>query len=150
MLRRLMLLCFRVVLVAALFGLSGCKNLCLTEINGKTSAGPQIHNFGSNTHATKYYAIQNLEFKFSNKWTFGVMYQRADIDDGAGDNENLLLFELGYPLWNAPKKPVKTAEELQIEGLERELRLLNVELAAAEQGTPGSAGNALVQAGKVE
>ena len=114
---------------------TGClsKSVTLTEVTGKTSFGPEFRNFGNNTQDVRYTAIQALEFKLSNKWTVGMSYQRRDLDDGAGDNENLVLFEVGYPLWNAPK-PEKTAAELQIEQLENQLRELGGELALAESG----------------
>jgi hypothetical protein len=140
---------FSLLLVAPVV-LCGCRNVCVTEINGKTSIGPQFQNHGNNTQDVKYFTIQNLEMKLSNKWTMGVMYQRTDTDEGSGDNENLLLFEVGYPLWNAPKKAVSTAELLQIEGLERELRKLDLELAAAGYGMKESPSTAMVQSGKVE
>lgn len=114
----------------------GCESGSITEINGKTSFGPEFRNFGNNTQDIRYTAIQGLEFKLANKWTVGMSYQRRDVDEGSGDNENALLFEIGYPLWNAPK-PEKTAEDFQIEELERELRELDYELAAA---TPAVAG----------
>lgn len=107
---------------------TGCKSASLAEITGKSSFGPDFRNLGDNTHDIKYTAIQSLEFKLANKWTLGVTYQRKDMDEGAGDNENLVLFEVGYPLWNAPK-PEKTAEDVQIETLEKQLRGLNSELA---------------------
>lgn len=133
-----------------LAGVAGCQNVKLSEITGKTAFGPEFRNFGNNTSDIRYTAIQGVQFKLSNKWDLGVTYQRRDLDNGAGDNENLVLFEVGYPIWNAPKKPEKSAEELQIEGLERELRLLNTELAVAEQETSGQAGGALADAGKAK
>jgi hypothetical protein len=111
----------------------GCK-ASLKEITGKTSFGPEFRNFGNNTHDVRYTAIQGIDLKWSNNWTTGVSYQRRDVDEGSGDNENLVLFEVGYPIWNAPKKPEKTAEQTQIEDLENELRQLDSELAAAQTG----------------
>jgi hypothetical protein len=107
----------------------GCS-ASLKEITGKTAFGPEFRNFGDNTHDVRYTAIQGIDLKWSNNWTTGVSYQRRDVDEGSGDNENLVLFEVGYPLWNAPKKPEKTADLLQIEKLEEELRLLGSEVAA--------------------
>ena len=141
---------FLLMMFVTAFGLAGCKSTQLSEINGKTAFGPQFHNYGDNTHAIKYYTIQTLEFKLANKWTLGVGYQRTDIDEGSGDNENLLLFEVGYPIWNAPKKAEKSAEELEIEGLERQLRMLDSELTAAGYGMTGSPSTAMVQSEKVE
>lgn len=143
------------VLAGIMLCVAGCANKgnwSVTEIGGKTSFGPEWRNFGNNTHDIRYTAIQGLDFKLANKWNLGVSYQRRDVDEGSGDNENLVLFEVGYPIWNAPKKAEKSAVELEIEGLERDLRLLDTELAAAGQGLPGSQAQAaaLAQSGKVE
>ena len=141
------------VLAGIMLCVAGCANngkWSVTEIGGKTSFGPEWRNFGNNTHDIRYTAIQGLDFKLANKWNLGVSYQRRDVDEGSGDNENLVLFEVGYPIWNAPKKAEKSAVELEIEGLERELRLLNTEVAVAVQETSGAAGSSLVEAGKVK
>lgn len=111
---------------------TGCKSVSVTEVRGKTQFGPEFRNFGTNTHDIRYYLRQRFEAKLSNNWTAGVMYQRRDLDGGAGDNENLVLFEIGYPLGKPKKKPEKTAEEMRLEQLEKELHELNNELAQAE------------------
>ena len=142
---------FELVLpVLSLIAGAGCRGIRLTEISGKTAFGPEFRNFGNNTHDVRYTAVQGLEFKLSNKWNLGVSYQRRDVDEGSGDNENLVLFEVGYPIWNAPKKPEKTVEDRQIEELEQQLRHLGSELAAADQGSTGDASGALARSDKVE
>lgn len=133
----------RLAMLLLLTGVAGCQNVKLTEITGKTAFGPEFRNFGNNTSDIRYNVIQGVQFKLSNKWDLGVTYQRRDLDDGAGDNENLVLFEVGYPIWNAPKKPQKSAEDLQIEELEQQLRTLGSELAAAGHGVSGVASGAL-------
>jgi len=111
----------------------GCKGVSVTEVSGRTAFGPEYRNFGANnTSDIRYTAIQSLDFKWSNTWTTSVYYQRRDVDDGSGDNENAVLFEVGYPLGQKPKKPEKTA--LQIEELEKELRELDSILTEAEAG----------------
>lgn len=122
----------------------GCKSVSVTEVRGKTQFGPEFRNFGTNTHDIRYYLRQGFEAKLSNNWTAGVMYQRCDLHGGAGDNENLVLFEIGYPLGKPKKKPEKTAEEMRLEQLEKELHELNSELARAETD------NASVRLAKVE
>ena len=129
---------------------AGCESLGVTEIRGKTAFGPEFRNFGNNTSDVRYTEIHGFEAKLTNNWTAGVLYQRRDVDDGSGDNENLVLFEIGYPIWNNPKDGGKSAEEMQIEQLEKELRKLDSELAAAGRGLPDSNAEALVQSGKVE
>jgi hypothetical protein len=122
--------------VLTLLGLGitvGCKSVNVTEVRGRTAFGPEFRNFGTNTHDIRYYVRQGVELKLSNDWTAGVMYQRRDLDDGAGDNENLVLFEVSYPL-GKKKQPTKTAQEMQIEQLEKELHDLDVELAQVDSG----------------
>ena len=141
------------LLGAVLASVGGCNSKngwCVTEIGGKTSFGPEFRNFGDNTHDVRYTAIQSVEFKMANKWSLNLLYQRRDVDEGSGDNENAILVEVGYPLWNAPKKADKSAEELEIEGLERQLRMLDSELTAAGHGLSGSPSTAMVQSEKVE
>lgn len=118
------------LLVLLMLTCNGCKSVSITEVRGRTAFGPEFRNFGTNTHDIRYYVRQGVEAKLSNDWTTGVMYQRRDIDEGSGDNENLVLFEIGYPIWKKPKEPEKAA--LQIQDLERELLDLSALLAEAE------------------
>jgi len=124
----------------------GCKSASVTEVRGKTAFGPEFRNFGTNTSDIRYTAIQGVDLKWSNDWTTGVLYQRRDVDEGSGDNENLVLFEVGYPIWNAPKKPEKTVQQIQIRELENELRVLGSELAVAENSMSVGTLPKLVQA----
>lgn len=112
--------------------LPGCKSISISEITGKSSFGPEFRNFGDGTSDIRYTAIQGFDLKLSNGWTTGVSYQRRDVDDGGGDNENLVLFEIGYPIWKASKKSEKTANQLRLHKLGNELHELSGELAAAE------------------
>ncbi len=142
---------FLPLLAAALLCVAGCKsNWSVAEIGGKTSFGPEFRSFGNNTNDIRYTAIQSVEFKLANKWTLNLLYQRRDVDEGSGDNENAILVEVGYPLWNAPKKAEKSAEEFEIEGLERQLRMLDSELTVAGHGMTGSPSTAMAQSEKVE
>lgn len=118
------------LLLSGLLLAGGCnKGISITEIRGKTAFGPEFQNFGNNTSSVRYTAIHGIEAKLYNDWTASVLYQRRDVDQGSGDNENLVLFEIGYPIWKKPKKDVKSAQELQIEELENELRELDGALA---------------------
>ena len=89
--------------VMAAWLLAGCK-ANPSELRGKTSFGPEFRNRGNNTSEVRYDARQALEMKWDNGWTTAVAYRRRDVDDGSGDNENRVLFEVGYPLWKAHKK----------------------------------------------
>lgn len=124
----------------------GCKGLSVTEIRGKTAFGPEWRNFGDNTSDIRYTAIHGYEAKLSNDWTAGVSYQRRDVDNGSGDNENLVLFEIGYPIWKKPKKDEKSAQELQIEELEKELRELDGVLAAVDDSAISTTSPTLARA----
>jgi len=123
----------------------GCKSLSITEVRGKTAFGPEFRNNGNNTHDIRYYVRQGVDLKLSNDWTTGVSYQRRDVDEGSGDNENLVLFEVGYPIWKVSKKAEKTAQQFQLRKLEDELRELDALLAAAEGPTPDGASIGLVR-----
>ena len=116
------------VICIALLG-AGCKSASVTEVRGKTSLGPEFRNRGNNTSEIRYDLRQAAELRWDNGWTTGMTYRRRDIDGGSGDNENLFLFELGYPIWKAPKKPDKTA--MQIEELQKQIGELQSRLAGA-------------------
>jgi len=132
MIKRLWFSGAQLVLMLTLSVVIGCKSASVTEISAKTAFGPEFRNYGNNTHDIRWTAIHGFEFKLSNKWTVNASFQRRDVDEGSGDNENAILVEVGYPLWNAPKKAEKAAHEMQIEELEKELRELGSELVAAE------------------
>ncbi len=119
-----------VPLVACLAESGGCKSSSVTEVRGKTSFGPEFRNRGNNTSEIRYDARQAVELRWDNGWTSGVTYRRRDIDGGSGDNENLVLFEVGYPIWKAPKKPDKTV--LQIEELQRQIGELQSRIAGVD------------------
>ncbi|MBI4717124.1 MAG: hypothetical protein HY763_04910 [Planctomycetes bacterium] len=118
---------------------TGCKAAHLTEVRGKTSFGPEFRNRGNNTSEIRYDARQALEFRLDNGWTTGLTYRRRDIDGGSGDNENLFLFEVGYPIWRAPKKEDAAARRItQMEKELQELRDTVADLTAGGAGTSGS------------
>ena len=114
--------------------LAGCK-ANPTELRGKTAFGPEFRNRGNNTSEVRYTEQQGFEVKWDNGWTTGTQYRRRDVDDGSGDNENRVMFEVGYPIWKAPKKPDKTAE--RIESLEREIQEMRERAASLK--TPSGA-----------
>ena len=119
-------------LLALCVAVTGCKSSTVTEVRGKTAFGPEFRNLGNNTSEVRYDARQNIELKWDNGWTNGLTYRRRDVDEGSGNNENLFLFDVGYPIWKAPKKPDKTAQ--QIQNLEEQIQEMRARLAAL--GTP--------------
>lgn len=123
----------RDALTCCLGALGGCKST-VTEVRGKTSFGPEFRNRGNNTHETRYDVRQNIDLKWDNGWSTGVTYRRRDVDEGSGDSENLVLFDVGYPIWKAPKKPDKTAA--RIEELEQQVQEIRTRLAAQSTGEP--------------
>lgn len=109
-----------------LAAMSGCA---LQEIRGKSSFGPEFRHQGkTNTSEIRYDARQGIELRWDKGWTTGMTYRRRDIDNGSGDNENLFLFEVGYPIWKAPAKTDKTVE--RIGDLQRQVEELRSRLAA--------------------
>ncbi len=122
-----------VTLCAGMAILGGCKST-VTEVRGKTSFGPEFRNRGNNTHETRYDVRQNIDLKWDNGWSTGVTYRRRDVDEGSGDSENLLLFDVGYPIWKAPKKSDKTAA--RIGELEQQVQDIRARLAAQSTGEP--------------
>ena len=125
-----------VALLAAGCLLSGCKAKP-TELRGKTSFGPEFRNRGNNTSEIRYDARQAFEVKWDNGWTTAVQYRRRDVDEGSGDNENRVLVEVGYPLWKAPKKEDKAADqriqELQQQVEEMRARVATLKPAGADE-----------------
>ncbi|MCO6438675.1 MAG: hypothetical protein J5J06_16400 [Phycisphaerae bacterium] len=96
---------------------SGCA---LKEVRGRSSFGPEYRNHSqAQTNDIRFEAKQGIEFRWDKGITTGVSYRRRDIDDGNGDNENLILFEIGYPIWSAPKSEDKLAQ--RVAELERQL-----------------------------
>ena len=117
--------------VAGLLG-SGCKTTSLAEIRGKSGAGTEFQHDGlKGTDQMRHYAVQGVEFKWDNGWTTGLTYRLRDVQDGNCNIENLVLFEVGYPIWKAPKKPEKTTERM--DKLERELAELRAQLATVSE-----------------
>lgn len=115
--------------------LTGCK-ASAQEVRGKTSFGPEFRNRGNNTSEVRYDVRQNVDVKWDNGWSTGLTYRRRDVDNGSGDSENLFLFDVGYPLWKAPKKPDKTSE--RIEELQREVEQMRAKIASMKSGEPDS------------
>lgn len=114
------------VICIALLG-AGCKSASVTEVRGKTSFGPEFRNRGNNTSEIRYDTRQAIELRWDNGWTTGVTQRYREVDNGSGDQEFLTLFEVGYPIWKAPKKPDKTA--MQIEELQKQIGELQSQLA---------------------
>jgi len=115
-------------LIATVACTSGCKSGGVTEIRGKNQFGPELQHDGvKGSDQIRYYAGQQIEAKWENGWTTALTYRYRAIDEGNGNQEQLVLFEVGYPIWKAPKKPDKTA--MQIEELQKRVGELQSQLA---------------------
>lgn len=115
----------------AILPAAGCA---LKEVRGKSAFGPEFRHSGNNgTEEVRYDARQGVEFRWDKGITTGLTYRRRDVDEGSGDNENLFLFEVGYPIWLAPKTEDKLAQ--RVSELERQL-------AELRAGPPEQSSNA--------
>lgn len=123
------------VVVLAFAGCSGAK---VEELRGRTALGPEFRNRGDNTHETRYDTRQGLELRWDNGWTTSVLYRYRAVDEGSGDAEHLTLFEVGYPLWKAPRKSDPTTA--RIAALEKELAGLREQLRNSPSGQAGAGG----------
>ncbi len=105
--------------VSALLLLLVC-GCALQEIRSKTRGGPEYrHSGAADTNSDRWMIEQGVEFRWDNGVNTGVSYRRRDVDDGNGDNENLVMLELSFPLWKAKPKPSQLA--LRVERLEQKL-----------------------------
>ncbi len=102
--------------------LSGCA---LQEIRSKSKFGPEFRTKGagsSKSHKTRWTARQGVEFKWDKGISTAVTYRRRDDDNGHGDHDNGVWFEVSFPIWKARKKPTDQAALMRrVEQLERHL-----------------------------
>ena len=108
-------------LMVAMF--SGCG---VKEIRSKTKFGPEFRHSGLvRTSRTRWTAQQGIEFKWEKGVTTSMTYRRRDTDNGNGNNDNGVWFEVSFPLWKAEPKPDKNAA--RIRELERRLAALEAD-----------------------
>lgn len=112
-----------VVIFIAVFP-AGCS---LQEIRSKTEGGVEYRHSGTTRHEEQRYSIkQGVEFKWDKGVTTTVKYRRRDNNDGSGDHDDGLWFEVGFPIWKAPKKPDVSSD--RIAALERRIQALEKKL----------------------
>lgn len=112
-----------------LLSLGGCT---LQEIRSKSKFGPEYRHRGSNrTDSVRWYAQQGVEFKWDKGINTSVTYRRRDEDNGNGDHDNGVWFEISFPIWQAKEPPDSTARKME----ELEMRLAELE-AKSEDGAP--------------
>lgn len=134
--RRMVFAILLAPLIATVACTSGCKSGGVTEVRGKNQFGPEFQHDGvKRSDQIRYYAGQQIEAKWENGWTTAVTYRYRPIDEGNGNQEQLVLFEVGYPIWKAPKKVEKTTEGLhrRVDDLERELEGLRAKFTEGAQ-----------------
>ena len=112
--------------VASVVILSSCT---LEKVSGKTGFGPEFRHSGSqNTNDVRYSVTQGITWHWDNDTTTGVSYRRRDTDEGSGDNDNRILFEVGYPIWKRDNPDRKLAERVEL----LEKRVQELERQASE------------------
>ena len=108
---------------------AGCN---LQEVRSKTRVGPEYRHSGSSrTDSTRWTAQEGVDFKWDNDVTTGLTYRRRDVNDGNGDGEDGVWFDVSVPVWKAEKKPDATAKRLA----ELEHRVAQLEKSLAEKET---------------
>jgi len=107
---------------------SGCT---LREIRSDTKFGPSFRHKGSNrTNSVRWSVEQGFDFKWSKGINTGISFRRRDTDEGTGDNDNTVFFDVSFPIWKAEKKPNPLKKRLK--KLER--RVAELESMLAQSG----------------
>ena len=121
---------YRVVVLFCLAPrLTGCA---LEEVRSETKVGPEFRHRGSNrTNRDRWTAQQGIQFKWDKGISTGLTYRRRDTDDGGGDNDNGIWFDVSFPLWKAKKRPDAVTE--RVAELERRLAELEDRLRGQEK-----------------
>jgi len=118
-----------IMISVLLVSLGGCT---LQEIRSKSKFGPEYRHRGSNrTDSVRWYAQQGVEFKWDKGINTSVTYRRRDEDNGNGDHDNGVWFELSFPIWHPKKPPDQLASKIE----ELEMRLAQLE-AQSKDGAP--------------
>ncbi len=119
------------ILVVCSIALALSTGCALREVKGKTKFGPSFRHKGSNrTNSVRWTAQQGFDFKWDNGITTGIDFRRRDTDDGNGDNDNAIFFDVSYPLWKAKKKTDPTKKRIK----KLEKRLAELEAKLEESG----------------
>ncbi len=121
--------CSSIMIGVLLLSLGGCT---LQEIRSKSKFGPEYRHKGSNrTDSVRWYAQQGVEFKWDKGINTSLTYRRRDEDNGSGDRDNSVWFELSFPIWRAVNPPDPMAKKIT----ELEMRLAQLE-AESKDGAP--------------
>ncbi len=111
--------------------LCGCA---LQEVRSKSRVGPEFRTKGggaSRKHSVRWDAQSGVELEWDNGISTGVTYRRRDEDNGTGDRDNAVWFELTVPLWRSDDHPVDRRNR-RISELERRVAQLEAKLMEGE------------------
>lgn len=122
-----------VVLVSAAWA-GGCE---LNEVRLKSKGGVEYRRKNSDKSDAERYLVQEaIQCKWDNGVDTSVIYRRRDVSDSpSGDHDDGVWFEIGIPLWKAPKKA--DPKDVRIAALE--YRLAKLEAALGAQHGEGEA-----------
>lgn len=122
--------CLVVASASLVFCVSGCG---LREIRTKTKFGVEArHTNEDKSHVERYLVQEALQFKWDNGVDTSVIYRRRDVSNStSGDADDGVWFEIGVPIWKAPKKPDEVKS--RVAELERRLAELEQTLSETEQ-----------------
>ncbi len=89
----------------------GCT---LRELRSKTKTGIEFRHSGSRrTDRQRFTVQQGLEFRWDNGVSTAVSYRRRDDDDGPGDRDDGVFFDIGIPIWKAASSVSRANERIQ-------------------------------------
>jgi len=112
------------VLIAALT--TGCQ---VNEIRSTNEFGVEWRHKGEGrTNHERYFVKPGLELEWSNDVETEVSFRRRDDNDGPGDSDNGLFFDVSIPIWR--REPERDPRDLRIAELERRLAALEARVAA--------------------
>lgn len=113
----------------------GCT---LQEIRSTTDGGPEWRTKGAGSdksHSIRWSVSQGLDFKWDNGVDTGVKFRRRDEEEGAGEEDNGLFFEVSFPLWKKRQAP-PSSDDARVEELERRIAELESRLSEGEAPRP--------------
>ncbi|GJM23687.1 MAG: hypothetical protein DHS20C16_01020 [Phycisphaerae bacterium] len=127
----------RLLSIIVLVGIVGvCPGCGLREIRTKTKFGVEArHTNDDKSHVERYLVQEALQFKWDHGIDTSLIYRRRDVSNSeSGDSDDGVWFEIGLPIWKAPKKPDKV--KARMAALERRVAELEQSLGSTKQSDP--------------
>ncbi len=108
----------------------GCQ---LDEVRGTHAFGVEYRHTGEGRTEHERYSVQpGVELQWSNDVETGVSYRRRDDNDGLGNHDDGVFFDVSIPLWRRDKE--RDPRDARIAELERRISALESRVTApAEQ-----------------